>query len=543
MDQTLRKRKGIHYTPPELAGFLANQTVVCLPASLTHATILDPACGEGQLLSSLVESLQDSGCHSIHVVGFDTDPSAIRLARGCLKQFNLASLLLKCEDFLDCGLTEHSIDCVIANPPYVRTQVLGQASAKRLSQKFNLRGRVDLYHAFAAAIAETLAPGGVMGLLTSNRFLTVRSGAAMRQLLREKFDLQHVFDLGDTRLFEAAVLPAVVTGVRREPDSPMAGTTQYDRIYRIETGSVVSADPESILKAVADKNVSGAIESGGGHVMIQRGELAKNDNQSVWTLENSKTRRWLEKISAKQACRFGDVAEIKVGIKTTADSVFIHDHWDRFGWSKPENELLRPLLTHHDARRWSIDSTRKSVLYPYDINASKRSPIELEDYPQAQAYFNRHRERLEKRKYLVDAGRRWYEIWVPHQPSAWAEPKIVWPDISEQPRFFLDSSGAIVNGDCYWIKLKDNVDSDWLYMMLAVANSNIATEFYDTVFHNKLYSGRRRYMTQYVKEFPLPELNSGLGKQIVRFAKRLVDEPNQQSENELKAVIRQAFGF
>ena len=72
----------------------------------------------------------------------------------------------------------------------------------------------------------------------------------------------------------------------------------------------------------------------------------------------------------------------------------------------------------------------------------------------------------------------------------------------------MDQSGAVVNGDCYWSKLRLDVDPDWLYLMLAVANSEVATTYYDTVFHNKLYAGRRRFMTQYVKEFPLPKLDS-----------------------------------
>lgn len=39
-------------------------------------------------------------------------------------------------------------DIVIANPPYVRTQVLGTAKAKQLARDFNLTGRVDLYYPF-----------------------------------------------------------------------------------------------------------------------------------------------------------------------------------------------------------------------------------------------------------------------------------------------------------------------------------------------------------------------------------------------------------
>ncbi len=93
-----------------------------------------------------------------------------------------------------------AFDCVIANPPYVRTQVLGGRQAQLLSQKFGLTGRVDLYQAFAFGISQVLRPGGVLGLLTSNRFLTVKAGAAMRQLLAEQFDVKAIYDLGDSKI-------------------------------------------------------------------------------------------------------------------------------------------------------------------------------------------------------------------------------------------------------------------------------------------------------------------------------------------------------
>ena len=546
MDATLRKQNGVHYTPPELAGFLARQTVACIGArNNNRLTILDPACGDGELLASLVEALRDEPKWSgveIAVVGYETDSQAVELTRRRLKPLGLREIRIRNEDFLDSQLHE-SFDCVIANPPYVRTQILGSLAAQRLARKFRLTGRLDLYQAFAKAISEVLRSGGVLGLLTSNRFLTVKAGAAMRQLLRKNFELQQVFDLGDTRLFEAAVLPVIVTGVRGG-----AGTsdrnTKFHRVYLVEDGNGEAETKRwTVLEAIEDNSISGEIETAGGRFMIERGELLAEHDQSVWTLANAKTRRWLRTVEAYQCKRFGDLAEIKVGIKTTADAVFIRTNWNLSGSDRPESSLLRPLITHHDARRWSIEDPGKAVLYPYDMKQARRTTIELSKFPRAAAYFQQYRERLKGRKYVVDAGRAWFEIWVPHQPTDWARPKIVWPEISEQPVFFLDSSGAIVNGDCYWIKLREGVDVDWMYLMLAVANSSVATRFYDTLFHNKLYAGRRRFMTQYVNEFPLPELDSKIGTEIVGAVKRLVKNRTPSGEAKVERLVQESFGF
>jgi adenine-specific DNA-methyltransferase len=106
---------------------------------------------------------------------------------------------------------------------------------------------------------------------------------------------------------------------------------------------------------------------------------------------------------------------------------------------------------------------------------------------------------------VAAAGRAWYEIWVPQRPALWGKPKLVFPDISEKPRFAIDSSGAVVNGDCYWISCEDLPSMDLAYLMLAVANSSLGVRFYDIACGNRLYSGKRRWITQYVAKLPLPD--------------------------------------
>jgi len=486
------KKDGVHYTPRALAQFLAREIAKVLDPSIEKLKILDPACGDGSLLKAIKDEVPNRQVLKFH--GLDTSLEAIQSCRLRLAQ---SKTVLAQRDFLDQTNTDNQFDIVIANPPFVRTQVLGGKRAQELSQKFGLSGRVDLYHAFTAQIANALKSGGVMGLITSNRFLTTKSGVSMRRLLREQFAIESVFDLGDTRLFGAAVLPAIVIATRSS-DSSLTNSS-FTRVYANATRTQPPANQEveGLLDWIGQKRFGPAKAQL--KFKIERGFLdLSNQTDSAWALSNSKNQAWLKKIRLNQIYKFGDLAEIKVGIKTTADAVFIGDDWKSLKERSPESKLMQPLITHHCAQRWAIGGqgsplkTLKQVLYPYDMTAPKRSVVELKGYPQTQKYLQSHRQRLQGRKYVTDSGRQWFEIWVPHQPADWAKPKIVWPDISEEPKFFLDSSGAIVNGDCYWIKLRKDIDADWIYLMLAVANSKISTIFYDTVFHNKLYANRRR---------------------------------------------------
>ena len=86
---------------------------------------------------------------------------------------------------------------------------------------------------------------------------------------------------------------------------------------------------------------------------------------------------------------------------------------------------------------------------------------------------------------------------------------------------WIDQTGSIVNGDCYWLTLEPGRDEDLLWLALAVGNSRFALEFYDHRFNNRLYSNRRRFITQYVSEFPLPDPALPVAKEIIELAKQI----------------------
>ena len=81
--------------------------------------------------------------------------------------------------------------------------------------------------------------------------------------------------------------------------------------------------------------------------------------------------------------------------------------------------------------------------------------------------------------------------------------------------------------------LRPGFKSDWLLLLLAVANSSFVTRYYDIAFHNKLYAGRRRFMTQYVKKFPLPPLDATVAQKIIQLVGERISNkmPEQRLRN------------
>jgi SAM-dependent methyltransferase len=553
------KRSGIHYTPPELARFLASQAIRETSREGT-IRVLDPACGDGALLAAVAEAAQDQ---ELVLVGLDQDPSAIVEAERRLRslQRQNVSIQLHCKNFLDEVITVtrpqtlfeykcdesfalNSFDLVIANPPYVRTQVLGANMAKELGEQFGLSGRVDLYQAFVVGMSQVLGVGGTMALLCSNRFMTTKSGRDMRKLLATELKIEEVFDLGDTRLFDAAVLPAVVIATKQ---------SQADQVFQITSIYQSSAElaefksVDEIFNSLSAQK-SSYIQSGGRNFAIRSSKFTPRNWDQPWVAASEAENDLQLRIEANASMRFKDVGKIRVGIKTTSDKVFIRKDWSELPDSvRPEQSLLLPLLTHHVAARWRADEAEATVLYPYDLNSEKRLALDLTQFPGTRAYLDLHRIQLESRTYVVEGGRNWWEIWVPQRPSAWQHRKIVFPDISDIPRFWMDESGSVVNGDCYWMSVPDHDPNDVSLVMLAVANSTLGIEFYDQACGNKLYAGRRRYITQYVSEFPIPDPTSPESRKIAKAVRALLDMDDADKrldlESEVDILVWRAFGI
>jgi len=524
------KASGSTYTPSELADFVAQEMlrVAHLEPTGPPLVVLDPAVGEGELLVSLLPQLPKTRAVEVH--GFDHNERALAISRERLSGLHQrASLNLDNRDFLAYAMDFGSahpkglfaepkppaFDLVIANPPYVRTQILGAAQAQILAAQLGLAGRVDLYHAFVLAIASVLRPHGVAGIIVSNRFMTTRGGASVRKAVSERLHIRQVWDLGDTKIFGAAVLPAVFVAEGKNTQTP--AQPKFSNIY--ETREEATKGVTSVIEALGKSGIVRVLD--GRRFRVQHGILDNTGSgDDVWRIATDESDAWLATVNAHTWGTFRDIGKVRVGVKTCADKVFIRDDWHKL----PENEqpeLLRPLMTHHIGRRFRADPSlgQRQIVYPHECVDSRRRAVRLEEYPKTRAYLEQHRAILEARNYVIEAGRKWYEIWVPQDPDAWTLPKLVFKDISEEPCFWIDRDQSIVNGDCYWLVCEGKASEDLLWLAVSVGSSKFIESFYDRRFNNKLYAGRRRFITQYVEKFPLPDPSTITSKEIVRTAK------------------------
>lgn len=556
------KNTGATFTPRELSVFLAERIAFYVQSK--HNRVLDPACGEAELLIAMGEVLNRKAI-DFSLNGYDANEQYLSFAKDRLLCFGSEKTKLIHEDFLqsvdissDCNTpslfeeyivseVNNSFDIVIANPPYVRTQILGAEQAQALAQKFNLKGRVDLYYPFLIAMTESLKEGGILGVITSNRYLSTKSGESVRKFLSENFEILELIDLGDTKLFDAAVLPAIFIGKKKKQKLP--SSAKFIKVYEELNGYKGDFIPVESIYDVLKKKQSGYFEiANGKRYKKSSGELKyKIGSGSCWEMLSDNESDWVSKIDKASNNRVEDFFKVKVGIKSTADKVFISDKWEELNGTKPEDELLKELISQENIEPWNATENFKlKVLYPHiSVNGEKQT-VDIEKYPKAKKYFTQHEEKLRGRKYLIDAGRQWFELWVPHRPDQWGFPKLVFPDISLKPRFYLDNDGKIVNGNCYWIVATKKEDVEKLFLIQGIANSKLMTKYHDLVFNNKLYSGRRRYFSQYVEKYPLPDIDSINAKDIITLVKKLNQTKDStkisELENQLEILVAKSFG-
>lgn len=557
LSQIERKNGGVTFTPSALADFLSERILFHSAIKEGHPTIMDPACGDGALLDSIARKLSSSQIGATYL-GYDTNEDFIQY---CSSNISAAPYLANsqfiCADFLETATPATDlfstpreipqVDVIIANPPYVRTQVLGAARSQQLAQLYSLKGKVDLYFAFLVAMTNCLKKGGIVGVITSNRYLTTKSGAQVRKFLLEQYDILEVIDLGDTHLFDAAVLPAIFIGRKKIAKSHLSEPCPYTKIYEALSPNIeqIIGECESVVD-VLRQSASGLYRVQDKIYELGKG-LLKHDQPSdeIWQMTTGDENAWIEQIDKHTYRRVGELFKVRVGIKSCADNVFLNPAWHK-EQHVPESALLRNLISQENIQPWHIDhNTCMQVLYPYYVVDGRKAVYDIEQYPQAKAYLEGHKEQLQSRQYLIEAGRKWYEMWVPQNPVYFDLPKLVFPDISLNPRFTFDTSKSIVNGNCYWIAAKNKEEEYLLLLIEGISNSSIMTKYHDLKFNNKLYSGRRRYLSQYIEKYPIPHPHTEVTDKIVEIVKRL--NASQESDNrlteELEQLVQQAFNL
>src|SRR3990172_10853830 len=346
-----RKCLGTHYTPDPLVDYIVSRTLGPFLRSrdtLTRLRILDPACGSGLFLLKAYEMLADAWRKAFgsygpnnarHILkhclfGIDIDERSVfearkhLLAKASLSECDCVSidenivagdalLVRPAPTLIPMGnqapgtqlsgaiFAEHSFDCVIGNPPYVRIQHTPAEKRERYMLSYTTaRGRFDIAALFLELSEYLLNKSGRLGFIVSNKILSTAGAKRIRMFLGRRFSIEEITDLADTKLFDAAVLPMILIASRADrKESRIA----YSSVAEAQNGiaSRLTPQTENILHFLRqteipfDKNVS----VGGRVFRVQRFYVEPpSSDAKVWTFHDERQDNLLLKLRRNSAC-------------------------------------------------------------------------------------------------------------------------------------------------------------------------------------------------------------------------------------------------
>lgn len=173
------------------------------------ASIADCSAGDGQFLTRALSKLLNAG----HVdddkiprliMGWEIHPVAaaqarariaavlISFGRSAARAADIAAKIVRNQDFLTEGPTEPCISAIIGNPPYLRMVSVPALLRDEYSQVVPKYAFPDLMLSFLDRCSKVLRPGGQMGFIVSDRWLSNAGAAALREALGSRLAIEHI---------------------------------------------------------------------------------------------------------------------------------------------------------------------------------------------------------------------------------------------------------------------------------------------------------------------------------------------------------------
>ncbi|MCL6431854.1 MAG: Eco57I restriction-modification methylase domain-containing protein, partial [Anaerolineae bacterium] len=405
-------------------------------------------------------------------------------------------------------------DIVIANPPYVRMELIKeQKAALKAAYREVYDGRADLYVYFYARGLELLRPGGVLAYISSNKFMRARYGAGLRALLSEQTTLQRVIDFGDLPVFEATAYPAIVVTRKAKPTCDTAPL-----VLPVRSPGAIGRLPEEV-------HAEGWSLP---QVYIGRGE---------WALQRQEMLRLMEKLrAAGRPLAEAVQGQFYMGIKTGLNEAFVIDEAtrDRLMAEDPRSaEVIKPWLRGRDVKRWRVEWAGLYVIFTYH-------GIDIDRYPAIRAHLEPYRKQLEAR--ATSGSHAWYELQQPQMGiyPLFAGPKILYPDMGSGCQFALDARGLYGSNTVYFIGSGD------LYLV-GILNARTSEFFYRHISAS-VRGGFLRFFSQHVAQIPVPDAPRTQRRAIEALVRQLLTLPSgavqaTSLEYDLNRQVYRIFGL
>ncbi|MDM8538711.1 Eco57I restriction-modification methylase domain-containing protein, partial [Desulfobacterales bacterium HSG17] len=290
-------------------------------------------------------------------------------------------------------------DCVIGNPPYIKLQHFRKAqpeiteyllTAKKedgtLKYESAQTGNFDMYLPFIEMGIELLNEKGRMGYIAPNVWMMNEYGKGLRNKLKKTKRLDRWIDFKSFQVFDEAITYTALQFFKGDSCNSV-------KCYFGPDGDISNLDWRN-------ENIDS----------VEFDELPENKS---WNLLPDSERILIERLN-NEFKRLDDCCKgIVVGIQTSADYIY---HLNKIASGKfqhkqknkkiieveIEDELMKPLVSGPEAKRYNVPNTNTYLLFPYDLSGKKPrlwTEKEMEEkFPKGWAYLKSYEKDLRSRE-------------------------------------------------------------------------------------------------------------------------------------------------
>ncbi|MUU34517.1 class I SAM-dependent DNA methyltransferase [Helicobacter pylori] len=443
-------------------------------------------------------------------------------------------------------------DCIIGNPPYIRQEHI--KDLKPLLQKqyqdfYNSSS--DIYTYFFALAFNLLKEKGFNAFITSNKYARAKYGAKLRELLLKKTTISSYMELNALKVFESATVDTSIIHFIKQPPPKESDFDYYEptpndkddlkntpsllmRQNALSTESFIFAN--ATLLDLRDKIEQSGTPLKDWDIQIYRGILTGANEAFIIPTEKRD--------------------EI---LKNCDDA-----QKDERGMSERERtkELIKPILRGKDIKRYSYEWADLWVIFiPWHFpNTGSPKSMEKNEqdfsihYPIIYAHLLSHKDKLLKRN-KDETGKRyeWYclQRWAANYLQDFEKEKIVYGEIVQEPRFYLDN-GECGLGGFYAEATSFILTGEHLCYLLGMLHSKLITFAFKTFYAGGgLGESGYRYKKAFIERLPIPQItekNQELARKITDCAERILKSKEkdpkantQRLEKEIDALVYQLY--
>ena len=353
-------------------------------------------------------------------------------------------------------------DAIIGNPPYIRVQNMVHYSREEYDfYKSNHSPYVtaqtdtlDKYYLFIEKGLALLNDDGMLGYIVPHKFMNIKSGAKLRELLSSNSSVKKILHFGSHQVFEnRSTYTCILVLSKQGYEEFQIGFVQDWNRFLFNHDTECSTYPAAYISG------------------------------QPWSFLPQNIVAHLEEIS--QSCvSLSTLVDIFVGVQTSADQIYII-HADRedenfiYSYDRQGREfqiekgILRKSIYDTQLVSYEKIEANSYIIFPYKAVNGRPVLYSLaemtENFPHALAYLNRFKDKLDERNMSGRTTENWFAFGRSQSLRRFlAGEHLVWPVLSTSSNYVYDNDMVVFtgggNGPFYGIEKKATSQESIFYI-------------------------------------------------------------------------------